>query len=461
MRKEEENMSLLRQGKAQMLTLYLGESDQWQGQSLYVAILQLLRQAGCAGATVTRAIAGYGAGTRLHEHKVWHWSSDAPVIIQVVDQPARLQRLLPQLQEMMQGGLMTLHDVEVLKYTHARRQGVSGNLPVRQIMETAISTALLETPAATIVERLLQAPFRVLPIVDGQHILCGIISTGDLITAGLLPMRRGLMRTARELDKETAEAIGAELQTAQQSSWTAQEIMNRQVRTIRPDQSIREAAQILIETQIRNLPVVDAKGVLRGMVTRADLLQAIRTSPLMNPEASSATQPLSHTRPLPGLSAQEQPVTTYLNTEVVTVEEGTSFAETIDVLLGSPLKRVIVIDSTRHVKGIISDVDVLAGMQEEIRPRLLTILAAWARNKSMHLPTGALHGAQDQVRVASDVMNTQVATIASTASIQDAVELMMRTHHKILPVLDQNACLIGTIGRTDMLRVLLEEEEGK
>src|SRR5947209_1965019 len=161
--KEGSKMSLLRQGKAQVLTMYLGESDQWQGQQLYVAILQVLRDGGCAGATVTRAIAGYGAGARLHETKAWQWSSDAPVVIQIVDQPARLHRLIPRLQEMMQGGLMTLHETDVLKYTHARRQGIPTKLPVRSVTETEVTTVSPETNVSTIVELLLQAPFRVLP----------------------------------------------------------------------------------------------------------------------------------------------------------------------------------------------------------------------------------------------------------------------------------------------------------
>src|SRR6266567_7914372 len=125
-------MSLLRQGKAEVLTIYLDESDQWHGTPLYVAIIQLLRNQGCAGATVMRAIAGYGAGTRLHESGHLRWSSDAPLVIQVIDQPARLHHLLPQLQEMLVSGLMTLQEVEVLKYTHARRRGFPAKLSVQQ-----------------------------------------------------------------------------------------------------------------------------------------------------------------------------------------------------------------------------------------------------------------------------------------------------------------------------------------
>jgi CBS-domain-containing membrane protein len=453
-------MSLLRHGKARVLTIYLGESDQWQGLSLSSAILQLLRDEGCAGATVTRAIAGYGAGARLHDSQTWQWSSsDAPLIIQVVDQPARLQRLIPQLQEMMQGGLMTLHETNVLKYTHARRQGIPTRLPVRKIMETAVVSVGPDTHVSTIVEMLLQVPFRALPVVDAHDRLCGIISTGDLINAGLLPMRRGVVRKARELDQQLAVTLAASLQAAQQSGQTAQDIMNPQVHTIGPDQPIKEAARILIDTGVRNLPVVDAAGILRGMITRADLLQAIRTSPLLSPEASSATRSLSRTnRPLEELPPQQQPVTTYLNTDVATVREETPFAEIIDILMTSPIKRVIVVDPEQHVKGIISDVDVLARLQEEGRSHLLETLAQWARGKPLHLSWGTPHAAGKKAQVAADVMNRAVETIAETASVQDATGLMMDTHHKILPVVDQQQRLLGTVGRSDLLQVLLESE---
>ncbi len=199
-------MSLLRQGKAQCLTIYLGESDQWRGMSLYSAIVQFLREQGCAGATVTRAVAGYGAGTRLHKDSGWHLSSDAPLIIQIVDQPDRLRRILPQLQEMLHGGLMTLHDVEVLKYTHARPRGLPARLPVRQIMETSLTSVSPTTPVATIIDVLLEAPFRALPVVNERRQLQGIISTGDLINADILPMRRGLVRKAMGLDYKPSTA---------------------------------------------------------------------------------------------------------------------------------------------------------------------------------------------------------------------------------------------------------------
>src|SRR5947209_11178126 len=144
---------------------------------LYVAILQFLRSQGCAGATVTRGVAGYGAGARLHASGGLRWSSDAPIVIQVIDQSNRLRRLLPHLEEMLSGGLITLHEVEVLKYTHARRRGLSNKVAVQQVMEPQLTTVYLDTPVATIMDMLLDAPFRALPVIDQQQTLKASIST--------------------------------------------------------------------------------------------------------------------------------------------------------------------------------------------------------------------------------------------------------------------------------------------
>jgi CBS-domain-containing membrane protein len=456
-------VSLLRQGKAQALTIYLGESDQWQGLPLYAAIVQFLREQGCAGATVNRAIAGYGAGSRLREGGGWRLSSDAPVVIQVIDQPERLQRLLPQLETMLHGGLMTLHEVEVLKYSHARPHGLPAKLPVRQVMETAITTVRPPMPAASVVSLLMDAPFRVLPVVDERGRLQGIISTGDLINAGLLPMRRGLVRTALELDDVTAGAMVAPLERAQASDRTAQDIMNRKVRTIGPDQSIREAAKIMLDADVRRLPVVTRDGSLVGMLTRADLLQAVVSSPLAKSQQRNS-QPFRNTQALSGgtVPVQQRPIADFVNPNVAIVGEQASVADVIDALLVSPVKRVIVVDGEQRVKGIISDVDVLTRIQQEARPSILALLEGWASGKPRPIPTtGALHanqgqGHQGKARVASDLMNRDVITVTRSTSVQDTVEKMIVTHRKVLPVVDSQERLQGIVGRYDLLRVLLE-----
>lgn len=445
-------MSLLQQGKAQALTIYIGESDQWQGTPLYVAIIQVLREHRCAGATATRAVAGYGTGGRLHASGQWQWSSDATIVIQVIDQPERLRRLLPQLQEMLNGGLITLHDVDVLKYTHAQRRGLPNSVTVQQVMEIVVTTVNLDTPTATIIDALLVAPFRTLPVLDSQGRLQGIISTGDLINAGVFPLRRGIMSVAREMDAQTVEAIDAPLLQARQSRLVARDIMNAQVRSVRPDQALREAAQIMLDTGVRCLPVINNDAVLVGMLTRADLLQAVVTSPLMSTQASSATQPLRRTGSLSPLLAQQQPITDYVNSDVSTVSENISLDEIIDALILSPLKRVIVVDQERRVKGIISDVDVLVRVQAGARSRFLALLTEWTRNKQTKPGRFAL----GTTSTAADIMNRDVVTISETASVQDTIEQMITMRRKILPVIDAQGRLLGVVGRSDLLRVLVE-----
>ncbi len=450
-------MSLLRQGKAWTLTIYLEEADQWQGQPAYVALIQFLRIHGCAGATATRAIAGYGAGAVLHEQKGLHWSSAAPIVIQVIDQPYRLEHLLPHIREIVSSGLITIQDVEVLKYTHARRQGLPARVPVSQVMAQQIRTAGPETPVANILDLLLSAPFRLLPVVDQQQHLLGIISTGDLIAAGLLPVRRSLARTALELDGQTAERVATPLAAAQRSVVTAGEIMNRQVRTISPDLEVREAARIMLESGLRRLLVVNAQNTLLGVLTRTDLLQLIVSTPLMSEEATSPTQPFAGERGRSPLLAQQQPVSVYCNSDVATVAEETPLEEVIAALLQTSLKRVVVVDSERRVKGIISDVDALARVQAEMRPGLFSLLTAWtkARTPDGVSYRGIARGAKAQF--AADIMNTSVVMIAASVPVQEAVERLLASKRKILPVVDEQGRLLGTIGRSQLLHLLVEE----
>ena len=141
---------------------------------------------------------------------------------------------------------------------------------------------------------------------------------------------------------------------------TAQDVMNRQVRTVGPDTRVREVAQIMIDTGLRRLPVVSADAVLLGMITRADMLQVVVTSPLMSPNASTKTQPLGGMVGDREIPQQKRPIREYASLDVATVYEQTPLGEVIDALVLSPFKRVVVVDEEQRVVGIISDDDVLA-----------------------------------------------------------------------------------------------------
>ncbi|MBI3946996.1 MAG: DUF190 domain-containing protein [Armatimonadetes bacterium] len=107
-------------GPAKCVRIYIGESDQWHGRPLYTAIVERLREKDLAGATVLRGIEGYGANSRIHTARILRLSEDLPVVIEVVDVAERIERILPMLDEMVTEGLVTIQDVDVVRYVHSQ-----------------------------------------------------------------------------------------------------------------------------------------------------------------------------------------------------------------------------------------------------------------------------------------------------------------------------------------------------
>jgi uncharacterized protein len=106
------------EGRAKMLRIHFGEDDKWKGAPLYRAILEKCRELDLAGATVLRGIEGYGASTLIRRAHLLSFSSDAPVMVTVIDTEEKIAKLLPALDEMVSEGLVATSDVEVVKYVH-------------------------------------------------------------------------------------------------------------------------------------------------------------------------------------------------------------------------------------------------------------------------------------------------------------------------------------------------------
>jgi PII-like signaling protein len=101
---------------AVLLRIFIGESDRWQHQPLYEAIVLKARERHLAGATVLRGPMGFGKSSRLHTAKILRLSLDLPLVIEIVDTEDKIQAFLPVLDEMMQGGLVTLEKIKVIDY---------------------------------------------------------------------------------------------------------------------------------------------------------------------------------------------------------------------------------------------------------------------------------------------------------------------------------------------------------
>jgi uncharacterized protein len=106
--------------EGQLLRIFMGESDRYEGLPLYEWIVRQARQRGLAGATVLRGIAGFGAASRIHTANILRLSLDLPVIVEIVDKPERIEAFLPIVDAAVKDGLVTLEKANIKLYRVAK-----------------------------------------------------------------------------------------------------------------------------------------------------------------------------------------------------------------------------------------------------------------------------------------------------------------------------------------------------
>lgn len=418
-------------GQAKKVTIYIGESDRWQRKPLYMVILELLKQEDCAGATVTRAIAGFGAHSRIHTASLVDLSADLPLVIEWVDNPARVERVMPRLQEMVTEGLITLHEVEVVTYSHRQLREVPATAPVYDIMSREVHTVRAETPLAEAVELLLDKVYRTLPVVDEQGQVIGILTDGDLLN------KANLLAPSAQQELTQAEVTG-ELLHLRQSGQTVGEVMTAKPITITSETTVSQAVNLMVEHDIKRLPVVDTEGKLLGLVSRVNVLRALAQPPVAE---------TSRQLPPPGHHVR---VNEIMMKQVPTVKAKAPLAEVVDLLVSNARRRVVVVDELRRVIGIITDGDLIKRATPKERAGIIQSLAR-------RLPPGQADKFYLSQRVAAEVMTSPVITVSPETLLPEALRLLLEHHIKRLPVVDAEGRLVGLVGRGGVLQVLSRE----
>lgn len=419
---------------AQRLTIYFGESDRWRGKLLYLALLEALRAQGVTGATVTRGVAGYGAHSRIHTGRLVDVEPDLPMIIEAVDSRERIEAVLDVVADMVGEGMITTEEVTAI---HARRHVVP-LLPVTarvgDVMAVDVATVAPETPIAEVVRLLIDRDVKAVPVVDAERRVVGIITGGDLIDRAGLPMRLSLQR-------ELPEQLAAHhLRVLEESGQTARSIMTPRPITTRADASLTEAARLMAGDNLKRLPVVDTEGRLVAIISRLDILRVVADTA---PQTSLAPPPLGS-----GLRVEDA-----MLTDVATAHPDTPIEDVLDRLVGSPLRRVVVIDAAGRVQGMITDRLLLAQALPQPRGGF------WG---SVRHALG-LADTTSTVRpnmTAVDVMSRDVYAVMARASILDAIEQMVERRVKRLAVVDAEGRLVGMVDRQRALQVIASASEG-
>jgi PII-like signaling protein len=103
-------------GRARRLTIFIGDTDQHHHRPLYTEIVHRAHDHGLAGASVFHGIEGYGASSRIHTSRILSLSDDLPIAIVIVDAEDKINDFLPQLDDLIDEGLVIIDDVEVYRY---------------------------------------------------------------------------------------------------------------------------------------------------------------------------------------------------------------------------------------------------------------------------------------------------------------------------------------------------------
>ena len=433
------------QGKALRVIIYIGESDHYKGKALYMALLQLLKKEGGSGATVVRGLAGFGAKSRIHTAAIVDLSTDLPIRLEWVDQPEVVERLLPQVRQMVDDGLITVEEVDVVQYAPGRRPDPLAQ-PVKDIMRREVITVRPDTPVAEIVTLLLRRGYRSLPVVDENDHLVGIITDGDLL-------RRANLYTRLDLQEEMSAAQWqqqvAELRRQEEK---AADIMTQPVITVKATDTIRQATVRMVEHDLKRLPVVAENGRLVGWISRVDIF---RTIEYHQPAPEAAVEPPT----IPAYAGTT--IASLMYRDVPTVLPQATLEEILQALEQNRRRRAVVVDADRRVLGIITDGDLLRRTQKEAHPGLLQRLRALVgghpRVRGEPAPITLPEAVPMYTGMAADLMTTPVVTVAVDAAPATALRLMLEHGIKRLPVVDEDGRLVGLLGRASLLRGLMNE----
>lgn len=424
-------------GVAKRVRIYVTESGRWHGRPLYLAIIETLRAEGCAGATAFRGIAGFGAHGRIHAATIEVISADLPIVVEWVDAPDRIERLLPKIIPMLAQGMVTVEDVQVTYYQHRRVDDISNRLHVGDVMTRNPVHIRRELPLRGAAEILIGRDYRALPVVDAEERVVGIVTNGDLVERGGLRTRIDLLGVL------TAEQLAAELAAVEKGK-TVADVMTAPAVTVGPHTSLADAAHLMVTRRLKRLPVVDASGVLLGMVSRADLLRT---------RAEAYPLPWIDTTPRMGRTIAD-----VMRTDVPVVQQDAKLAEVLDAVVSTRLNRALVVDDERRVVGSVTDAELLRRLSPEDHPSIVRILMS--RLPFIHVSREEKENLAHALgTTAGELMDRNVPAVPPDMLLGEAIEVMLHDRLKLLPVVDAAGRLLGAADRADLLRTLVAIED--
>jgi CBS domain-containing protein len=424
-------------GKAKRVRIYTSEGDLVGRTPTYLAIVQFLQRENAAGATVLRAVEGFGSAGVLHTAHLVDVLQRLPLVVEWVDSADRVERLLPHIKEMVVRGLITLEDIEIVLDVPHPVRAVSGHVTAGEVMSRNVVSVAPDTPLRRVIEVMLGKLQRAVPVVeDGRPV--GLITNSDLVERGGLGVRIELLPSLE------ADNLQAELNRLGSNPKTARDIMTGSPVTVPASTPLTLVADLMARRRLKRFPVVDDAGRLVGMISRLDLLRTVAAH-YERGEAEQATI---------GLNA-EVPISRVMRRDVPTVHPETPVGEVLPAVFSTRLNRAVVVDHERRVVGIVTDAELLERVTPSLRPGALRSLMQ--RLPFVHASAEDLATEQHaRARTAQELMSAHVPIAKADTPLGQALAPMLRGKEKLIAVVDAADRLVGIVDRADILRGLVE-----
>lgn len=410
------------QKKAKRLRIYISEKDHWRGNSLDTAILMVLRENGIAGATEYRGIQGFGAHSLIHTVRQEIFSMDLPIVIESIDSPERIENILSEIYPMVREGLITIEDVEIVKYTHRFLNPLPSDRLVSEAMTKDVTTLFADMPIHLAWKQMLDKQVKATPVIDHDGKVVGILTDEDLLE------RAGIQQRLSVAIRMDASEIKQELHTLEDSPLKVADVMTHPVVTVLADEPLGLATSQMVKSGLKRLPVVDNEGKLIGILSRLDILQQVANSQLVVPSISLHKGAI-------------KTVEDVMSSNIPMVNQDDDLSAIIDKFAKTDSHRLIVVDSEGKAIGLISDSDVVARVQPAKRRSILDAFRQIGKP-----PAGK--------ETAFDLMSPGPLTGAPDLPVVDAIKMMLEKTWKWLVVVDNKGKPLGLVDRQMMLEAI-------
>lgn len=413
------------------IEIFINEETRCRNKPAADAIVEYIRGLKIAArCIVTRGIAGCDESGEISTGRLEVLSFNLPIRISIVLPAAAVEQVAAELDTMVDNGIIALHDLQVISHKTASTF-FPRQLTVRDVMTAEPQKVTADTPVDEAAKLLLSSVFTGLPVVDRGDRPIGIVTQGDLIAKGGMPLRLGLLAESGQGGVESVMQTLAKKRVG--------EIMTAPAVTIAQDRPLVAAVDLMLSRDLKRLPAVDGQGRLTGMLSRLDIFTTVMREA---PDWEAFQSQKIAVRNLRG-------VADIVRRDTRTVSPDTTIDQVIRIIDGNDIQRVAVVDAGGRLLGLIADHDLLRYFKPD---------HAGIRHLFARITHPFQHGAAQDLEqrlantTAGEVMHTDPITVQEGASIEGAIRLMAEKRLKRLPVVDSHNRFKGMISRDSLLR---------